>query len=450
MHEYLQGPRRRGDVLRGRRAGPPPRRRARSSAADGVSRETVAGEPDRGVSRETPPRRAAPASYGRVAGLARRAVDAVLRALAQAADPTASTTVRDPGAGASTCTSPTRSSALDIAAGRGGAADRRPRRGRRLPGPRARRRAARGARVRLVESVGAQVRATSSARPRRRGLDEREVVRARAEEWSAGLGAHDLVTARALAALPVLVRVRGAAARRRAGVSWPGRAPSTPEEAGGRRRRPRRSGSSRASRAPSRPSRARATAPSTSSARSRPTPDRYPRRPGMATKRPLSAKTQRRAEQSRGTGRSGPNPPRPPLASGADGHRLRHREPEGRRREDDDRGQRRRVHRRGGLRDAARRRRPAGQRDGRPRRRARRGPGPLRRARRRGRRRTTRSAPTPIERALDPRLHARPRGREHGAAAAARAPRTGCATRSRRVRDATPTRCSTARRRSAR
>ncbi len=31
-----------------------------------------------------------------------------------------------------------------------------------------------------------------------------EVVHARAEEWADGLGAHDLVTARALAALPVV------------------------------------------------------------------------------------------------------------------------------------------------------------------------------------------------------------------------------------------------------
>ena len=55
--------------------------------------------------------------------------------------------------------------------------------------------------------------------------------------------------------------------------------------------------------------------------------------------------------------------PDPPLAVARDGHGLRDRQPEGRRGQDDHRGQRRRLHRRGRLPDAARRHRPAGQRD---------------------------------------------------------------------------------------
>ena len=76
-----------------------------------------------------------------------------------------------------------------------------------------------------------------------------------------------------------------------------------------------------------------------------------------------------------------------PLASGdRHGHRVRHRQPEGRGREDHDRGQRRRLHRGGRLRDAARRRRPAGQRHRGRRRRPPGGRRPLRRPQRRRRR----------------------------------------------------------------
>ena len=114
------------------------------------------------------------------------------------------------------------------------------------------------------------------------------VVNARAEEWPDGLGAHDLVTARALAALPVIleyaaplladgghvVRLEGRGRRRRR-----------------RRRAPRRRRSSGSSRSP-------VVSPSTPYAGARdhtlhafrkiaPTPERFPRRPGMATKRPL-------------------------------------------------------------------------------------------------------------------------------------------------------------------
>ena len=64
------------------------------------------------------------------------------------------------------------------------------------------------------------------ARGRRRAdLANAEVVHARVEEWADGRGAHDLVTARAVAPLAVLVEY--AAPLLRAGgslVAWKGRA----------------------------------------------------------------------------------------------------------------------------------------------------------------------------------------------------------------------------------
>ena len=59
------------------------------------------------------------------------------------------------------------------------------------------------ARVALVESAIRHCRYLERA-VATGGLDNAEVVHARAEEWAEGLGAHDLATARALAALPVL------------------------------------------------------------------------------------------------------------------------------------------------------------------------------------------------------------------------------------------------------
>jgi len=59
------------------------------------------------------------------------------------------------------------------------------------------------ARVALVESSSRHCRFLERA-VEAGGLDNVTVVDARAEEWQDGLGAHDLVTARALAALPVL------------------------------------------------------------------------------------------------------------------------------------------------------------------------------------------------------------------------------------------------------
>ena len=114
------------------------------------------------------------------------------------------------------------------------------------------------------------------------------VVNARAEDWPDGLGAHDLVTARALAALPVILEY-AAPLLAEGGhvVAWKGAV-----------REPRRSRPGAAAAAilgleplagasPSPRSRARATTRCTCSARSRPRRTRFPRRAGMATKRPL-------------------------------------------------------------------------------------------------------------------------------------------------------------------
>jgi 16S rRNA (guanine527-N7)-methyltransferase len=59
-------------------------------------------------------------------------------------------------------------------------------------------------RATLVESVGRKVAFMSSA-IERLGLGNAQAIQARAEEWPEGLAAHDLVTARAVAPLSVLV-----------------------------------------------------------------------------------------------------------------------------------------------------------------------------------------------------------------------------------------------------
>ncbi len=64
--------------------------------------------------------------------------------------------------------------------------------------------------------------------------------------------------------------------------------------------------------------------------------------------------------------------------------------------------------------------------------------------------RPPRCAPTPVDRLVDPRVDARSRRRDDGAASAARIRDAACATRSRPCATRTRTRCSTARPRSAR
>ncbi len=147
------------------------------------------------------------------------------------------------------------------------------------------------ARVALVESVGRKcdfLRDTAAAM----GLVNVEVVCERAESWSDGIGRCDVVSARALAALPVLCEY--AAPLLRDGgvlVAWKG-AVGDPE-AGDAAAAARRLGLTADP--------VRAVVPFPGSERrtlhvlrkTAPTPPEFPRRPGMATKRPLSAENVR-------------------------------------------------------------------------------------------------------------------------------------------------------------
>lgn len=141
------------------------------------------------------------------------------------------------------------------------------------------------ARVHVVESAGRKADFLDRAREAM-GLENVEVVRDRAESWAAGLGACDVVTARALAALPVLLEY--AAPLLSLGgalVAWKGEVGV--EEA------------ARAARAAAvlglEPLPARSAVPYRGSRhrtlhlfrKVEPTPVGYPRRPGMAVKRPL-------------------------------------------------------------------------------------------------------------------------------------------------------------------
>jgi 16S rRNA (guanine527-N7)-methyltransferase len=144
------------------------------------------------------------------------------------------------------------------------------------------------AQVRLVESVGRKcefLRATAAAM----SLENVDVVWARAEEWSDGLGRCDVVCARALAALAVLCEY-AAPLLREGGVlvAWKG-AIDAPEAD---------DATAAAAHLGLAPEPVRAVAPFAGSERRTlhvlrkiaPTPPGFPRRPGMATKRPLTAK----------------------------------------------------------------------------------------------------------------------------------------------------------------
>jgi 16S rRNA (guanine527-N7)-methyltransferase len=141
------------------------------------------------------------------------------------------------------------------------------------------------ARVSLVESVGRKCEFLARL-VEASGLGNVEVVCARAEEWPEGLGACDLVTARALASLPVVAEY-AAPLLRQGGtlVAWKGRRNAAEEAAG----------AAAASELGLEPVEIRRVEPFPG-ARDRhlhvyrktvPTPDRFPRRPGMAAKRPL-------------------------------------------------------------------------------------------------------------------------------------------------------------------
>ena len=119
------------------------------------------------------------------------------------------------------------------------------------------------------------------------GFANVEVVHARAEAWAEGLGVHDLVTVRAVAALPVLCEYAAPLlADGGALVAWKGAVPA--EEAA--------AGAAAASILGLEVGEVRAVEPFPGAERrtlhvfrkNAPTPERFPRRPGMAVKRPLA------------------------------------------------------------------------------------------------------------------------------------------------------------------
>ena len=145
------------------------------------------------------------------------------------------------------------------------------------------------ARVSLVESVGRKC-AWLERSIAAMGLANASAVNRRAEDWPQGLGAHDLVTARALAPLNVLVEYAAPLlAQAGALVAWKGRRDAAEE----------RDGEAAASLLGLDLAEVRRVRPFPG-ARDRhlylyvkvgSTPNGYPRRPGMASKRPLRAST---------------------------------------------------------------------------------------------------------------------------------------------------------------
>lgn len=139
-------------------------------------------------------------------------------------------------------------------------------------------------RVQLVESAGRKADFLDLARDAM-GLGNVEVVRGRAEGWAAGLGTCDVVTARALAALPVLVEY--AAPLLRLGgalVAWKGEVGVDEASRGAR--------AAAVLGLESLPPRSVVPYPGSRNhtlhlfRKVEPTPAGYPRRPGMALKRP--------------------------------------------------------------------------------------------------------------------------------------------------------------------
>ena len=281
--------------------------------------------------------------------------------------------------------------------------------------------------------------ATSSAPSRPAGWRTSIVVHARAEEWPDGIGAHDLVTARALAALPVLLRVRRAAAGRgRRARRLEGRRRRRRRRAAGAPRRRARA-SSRARSSPSQPYPGRrAPARCTSSARSRPRRRASRAGPGWRSNARSALKPAveglQRCASRRPFGAA--NPPRPAASVGA---AWAPSTPSRTRRAGSARPPPPSTSPPASPRPATRRSWSTSIRRATPPSasacRATSGPGLYDVLERRRRRRPTPSAPTDDRAPVAARLHARPRGRDDGAAAAAglRAPparraRARCAT----------------------
>ena len=144
-----------------------------------------------------------------------------------------------------------------------------------------------GARVALVESARRKCAFLAGAAAELE-LANVEVVNERAEAWEAGVGAHDLVLARALAALPVVVEY-AAPLLVPAGVlvAWKGRLDPC-EEADGRAAAAAL-GMSAPEAVPVEPFAGARDRYLYLSSKVSPTPTRFPRRPGIARKRPIRA-----------------------------------------------------------------------------------------------------------------------------------------------------------------
>jgi 16S rRNA (guanine527-N7)-methyltransferase len=143
------------------------------------------------------------------------------------------------------------------------------------------------ARVALVESVGRKVAFLRGACERLE-LGNAEAVQVRAEAWPDGIGTHDLVTARALAPLAVLVEY--AAPLLSVGgslVAWKGARDLAEEADGGAAAAAL--GMGELAVRPVAPYRAARERHLYLSSKVMATPPQYPRRPGIARKRPFRA-----------------------------------------------------------------------------------------------------------------------------------------------------------------
>ena len=143
-----------------------------------------------------------------------------------------------------------------------------------------------GAHVSLVESAIRRCRYLERA-VETSGLANVTVVHARAEEWRDGLGANDLVTARALAALPVILEY-GAPLLSDGGhvIAWKGAV--SPQEAADASAAAAALGLVLAEVLAVTPYAGARDHTLHTYCKIAPTPARFPRRPGMATKRPLT------------------------------------------------------------------------------------------------------------------------------------------------------------------
>jgi 16S rRNA (guanine527-N7)-methyltransferase len=211
------------------------------------------------------------------------ALEAILEL--QAADPAASTTVREPSQAVDRHVADSLV-ALELPAVRGARRIADLGAGAGWPGI-ALAAALPAARVALVESAIRHCRYLERA-VAAGGLANVELVHARAEGWAAGIGAHDVVTARALASLPVLCEYAAPLlAEGGALVAWKGAV--APAELGAGLAAAEILGLEAAE-----PIRVFPYAGARDHTlhvfrKIAPTPERFPRRPGMAVKRPLSA-----------------------------------------------------------------------------------------------------------------------------------------------------------------